>query len=317
MKQDSTRTRTPARKTPLKKKTGNAKARLVEKVMWQLSRDILQGVYAPGDSIREPEVSKRLGISRAPVRDALRTLEQEGMVESTPWRGARVINPTLDEIADLFDLLAAVDGVVARLAARCASDGDLRRYSQGIEEFRREAESPKVDFFELIRLSYQAAEVVVSSCGSSMVANFARRIGRPAYWLHRFLIPAPARWVQQSLTHHKNFADALLHRDEARSERCARMLVMHAKRLILARARDIELAQGILRRTQFATSSRSSVRSIDEPRSAEPARPRKALRSPRVERIVEALPSRPSLRGPAPRKPARSGRSSKSGRLKI
>lgn len=310
MSQDSKRKGKSVRNAPSKDTGGNAKARLVEKVMWQLSRDILQGVYAPGDSIREPEVSKRLGISRAPVRDALRTLEHEGMVESTPWRGARVINPTLEEIADLFDLLAAVDGVVARLAARCASDEDLRRYREGVEEFRREAQSPQADFFELIRLSYQAAEIFVSSCGSSMVANFARRVGRPAYWLHRFLIPAPARWIQQSLVKHQALASALSLRDEALAERCARMLVMHTKRLILARARDIELAQGILRRTQFAASRQASIPANAATRHADSAHAHTKLRSPRTERIADAFASRSFTRGPAPRKSPRAGRSS-------
>ncbi|WP_395643880.1 GntR family transcriptional regulator [Rudaea sp.] len=313
MNQQSKRKGQSVRKAQPKSTGTNAKARLVEKVMWQLSRDILQGVYAPGDSIREPEVSKRLGISRAPVRDALRTLEHEGMVESIPWRGARVINPSLEEIADLFDLLAAVDGVVVRLAARCADEGDLRRYSQGVDEFRREVESPNPDFFELIRLSYQAAEILVSSCGSSMVANFARRIGRPAYWLHRFLIPAPTRWIQQALANHKALASALLSRDEARSERCARMLVMHTKRLILARARDIELAQGILRRTQFAAPNQRTARSGGEPRRTDAVRSPKALR---LSAPADGLRLRSFSREQASRKPARTARALRAGSRK-
>lgn len=292
MNQDSKRKGKSVRNAPSKDTGTNAKARLVEKVMWQLSRDILQGVYAPGDSIREPEVSKRLGISRAPVRDALRTLEHEGMVESTPWRGARVINPTLEEIADLFDLLAAVDGVVARLAARCAHDDDLRRYGEAIDAFSREAKRPRADFFELIRLSYQAAEILVSSCGSSMVANFARRVGRPAYWLHRFLIPAPKSWIQQSSVKHQNLARALRLRDEALAERNARVLVMHTKRLILARAREIELAQGILHRTRFATRKPQAMQPNDVSRGMESGSPSKSRRPALPKRNADLFKTR-------------------------
>ncbi|WP_165967374.1 GntR family transcriptional regulator [Luteimonas aestuarii] len=223
--------------------------RLVEKVVRQLTRDIMAGIYGPGDRIREPEVSERLGISRAPVREALRNLEHEGMVEVMPWRGARVINPSPDEIADLFDLLAAVEGVVARLATRHASDEDLARYAKKVLEAAEVArEHKQKDFFEVIHVAYQAAEVLAASCGSAMAANMVRRIGKPAYWLHRFLMPAPQRWIQQSLARQAALRDALLARDEDRSERAARALVGHTRRLVVLRAREVEAAQGILHR---------------------------------------------------------------------
>jgi DNA-binding GntR family transcriptional regulator len=169
------------------------------------------------------------------------------MVEIIPWRGARVINPSLDEIADLFDLLAAVEGVVARLAARHATAKDIRHYVERIEEERRALRARKPDIYHVIHLSYQAAEVLAASCGSPMAANMVRRIGRPAYWLHRFLLPPPPRWVQQSLDRQDALVAALRARDEKRAERAARELVTHTKRLILARARDVEAAQGLLR----------------------------------------------------------------------
>jgi DNA-binding GntR family transcriptional regulator len=224
-----------------------AKGRLVEKVVRQLSRDIMAGTYSPGDRIREPEVSARLGISRAPVREALRILEHEGMIEVTPWRGARVINPSPDEIADLFDLLAAVEGIVARLAARHASDADLKRHSDLIDELEASRHDRR-EFTDIVHLAYRAAEVLASSCGSPMAAGMVRRVGKPAYWLHRFLMPAPPRWVQQSLARQRTLRAALLARDEERSDRAARALVMHTKRLIVLRAREVEAAHGILRR---------------------------------------------------------------------
>lgn len=227
--------------------------RLVEKVARMLTRDIMAGVYGPGDRIREPEVSERLGISRAPVREALRILEHEGMIEVTPWRGARVINPSPDEIADLFDLLAAVEGVVARLASRHASDEDLARYAEKVRESAELArtyigQKRKEGFFDAIHVSYQAAEVLAASCGSAMAANMVRRVGKPAYWLHRFLMPAPTRWIQQSLARQAALRDALLARDEDRAERAARALVGHTRRLVVVRAREVEAAQGILHR---------------------------------------------------------------------
>ncbi len=243
---------------------GDTKARLVEKVVRQLSRDILAGVYAPGEPIREPEVSARLQLSRAPVREALRILEHEGMIEMIPWRGARVINPSPDEIADLFDLLAAVEGVVARLAARHASDAALEHRMKLIEQARTASKQHKQykqqDFFRIIQLAYQAGEVLVTNCGSAMAAGMARRVGRPSYWLHRFLMPAPPRWMQQSFAKQDALSAALKVRDEDRSESAARALVTHTKRLVVLRAREVEAAQGILHRAPAWTAQQIASR---------------------------------------------------------
>lgn len=222
---------------------------LVEQTVQRLSRDILAGVYAPGDPIREPAVAERLGISRAPIREALRILEQDGLVELTPWRGARVINPPPNEIADLFDMLAAVEGVVARMAVRHASDSDLERYSRAVDDLKLTLRRQH-EIFELVDLAYAASGILARSCSSSLATGMVRKLGKPAYWLHRFLLPAPMRWQQQSIAKHLKLRDAVMARDEERAERAARQLVAHTKRLILLRAEQVEAARGILQRAQ-------------------------------------------------------------------
>lgn len=241
--------------------------RLVERVVRRLTRDIMVGIYGPGDRIREPEVSERLGISRAPVRQALGILEHEGMVEVVPWRGARVINPSPDEIEDLFDLLAAVGGVVAKLAARNASDEDVARYAEKVREAAEVAqEHQHKDLFEVIHVIYQAAEVLAASCGSTMAANMVRRVGKPSYWLHRFLVPMPQSWVRQSLVKQAALRDALQARDEERCERAARALIGHTRRLVVMRAREVSQEQG--------NTHRVSTWKLDTPASRQRARRR-------------------------------------------
>jgi Transcriptional regulators len=180
-------------------------------------------------------LAARLGLSRAPVREALRVLEREGLVALTPWRGARLIDPSLREIADLFDLVAAVEGVVVRLAVRHAREADLKRYARLIARLERHATRGD-DILELVDLAYAASGALVRACGSGLVASLAPRLARPAYWMHRFLMPAPRGWQKQSLNHHLRLRDAILARDEAAAERCARRLVEHTRRLILTRA---------------------------------------------------------------------------------
>jgi DNA-binding GntR family transcriptional regulator len=77
---------------------------LVELTTDRLRREILRGAFAPGDKIVEEQVTRRFGISRAPLREALRLLAQQGLVEHLPRRGVRVATLSEHDVDELFEL---------------------------------------------------------------------------------------------------------------------------------------------------------------------------------------------------------------------
>ncbi|MER5644523.1 GntR family transcriptional regulator [Streptosporangium sp. NPDC002524] len=77
---------------------------LVELSMRRLRHEILSGALAPGERLIEEQLTQRFGISRAPLREALRSLGQQGLVEHLPRRGARVTELTRDDVDELFGL---------------------------------------------------------------------------------------------------------------------------------------------------------------------------------------------------------------------
>ncbi|MES2682149.1 MAG: GntR family transcriptional regulator [Pseudomonadota bacterium] len=208
---------------------------LIQSTIRRLLRDILTGVYGPGDRIREAEVAERFGISRAPVREALRVLEQDGLVVIAPFRGASVIDPSPQEIADLFDLLGTVYGAMARFAVRHSSDADLQRFSTDVALFSRAVAEGR-DSFYLVDIAYRAGTDLGESCGSPIAAGMMRRLGRVAYWLHSYLLPVPRRWQMQGATKFRRLEQALLARSEEKSETAARKLVQHTRELLVQHA---------------------------------------------------------------------------------
>ena len=82
-----------------------------------LLQRILQGTYAPGERIVEIRVAREFGVSQAPVREALRELEILRLIESEPFRGARVREVRPEEIAEIYPVRAALEEVAARAAA--------------------------------------------------------------------------------------------------------------------------------------------------------------------------------------------------------
>ena len=90
---------------------------LAERVFHQLQDAIVRGEIAPGSKITEPGLSKTYGISRGPLREAMRRLEAHRLIERVPHVGARVVQLSMTELLELFDLREALESMAARLAA--------------------------------------------------------------------------------------------------------------------------------------------------------------------------------------------------------
>lgn len=90
---------------------------LAERVFQALQNAIVRGELAPGSKITEPGLSQAYGISRGPLREAMRRLEAHRLIERVPHVGARVVKLSMPELLELFDVREALESTAARLAA--------------------------------------------------------------------------------------------------------------------------------------------------------------------------------------------------------
>ncbi len=102
---------------------------------------IISGALRPGERVREEELAAKLGISRGPVREAVRALEQEGLIRSEPHRASYVATIAEDEVWEVYRVRAEVEAIAARrVAAAIAADpGRLDPYRRLLEQMRRAA----------------------------------------------------------------------------------------------------------------------------------------------------------------------------------
>ncbi len=112
---------------------------LSDKVEDHLLQAILSGRYPPGSRIVESRVARELGVSQAPVREALRDLEALGIVEITAFRGASVRSPSKAELLEAYGVRAELESYGARLALARLSDADLEPLQSLIDAMRRAA----------------------------------------------------------------------------------------------------------------------------------------------------------------------------------
>lgn len=100
----------------------------------RLLEEIASGQLPPGTRLREVELAGRLGISRTPVRDAIRQLEADGLVVHVPRAGATIRTLDYTEVMELYEMRAVLEGTAARLAARAASDVEIAELESLNEE---------------------------------------------------------------------------------------------------------------------------------------------------------------------------------------
>lgn len=110
---------------------------LPEQVAAEIGDRIIAGRYAPGERLIEQELSDEFAASRGPVREALRILEREGLVQILPRRGASVAELSLQEVSDLFEIRAGLYRNVSERIARKCSDAQLRLLEQTVATLER------------------------------------------------------------------------------------------------------------------------------------------------------------------------------------
>lgn len=100
--------------------------KLAQEIAETLSRAILAGQLKPSDRLVEADLAQQLGVSRAPVREAIGHLAQQGLVESTPHRGASVTSWRQEDIAEVYSLRSVMEGFAVQQAGPLLREADLR-----------------------------------------------------------------------------------------------------------------------------------------------------------------------------------------------
>ena len=135
---------------------------LRQEVLEALRSAILANRIRPGSRLLEAEVAGRMGVSRAPVREAIRQLEQEGLVEFFPHRGAVVVGLPEDEIDAIYELRALIEERAIERAVDHATDADFARLEALIDEMQAALRARDIDEVAEVDLRFHGAIVELS-----------------------------------------------------------------------------------------------------------------------------------------------------------
>lgn len=197
-----------------------------QRVLDSIRRDIIAGSLLPGARVTEAALAAKYGVSRVPVREALRALEAEGFVDSRPYAGSTVAEIPLDDADDLFAVRGVIESTIARRAARRASEqfgADVPSTQwwsarRAIAEILDDGDRAVADdaLAALPELNIRFHLGVAELGGSSSLTALLRQISGKIEWLYAADVDSRGR---QSWSEHRLIMAAVDAGNEAEAER--------------------------------------------------------------------------------------------------
>jgi len=182
---------------------------LADQVFEQLENDILIGKYQRGDVLTELKLSETLGVSRTPIREALRRLEQEHLIEDTN-KGSIVLGITEEDLKDIYTIRLNIEGIAAYRAAERITDEQIKELRDLID--LQEFYATKKDADHIKGVDNHFHELVYKFSGSTIICNTLTPLHRKVQKYRKASVENSRR-AFNSLNEHKKILFALENHD--------------------------------------------------------------------------------------------------------
>lgn len=203
---------------------------LRELVFEALREAIISGGLKPGERLMEMQLADELGVSRTPVREALRKLEQEGFVVMIPRKGAFVADISLKEIVDVFEIRGALEGLAAELAADRASEDKIEEMERCLVELSEMIEIK--DLKRIVEIDAQFHETLYASSRNERLGQILSLLREQIQRFRTRTMTHPAR-MKVALEEHRRIIEAVAARDVEAARRFAQQHIESAENSLM------------------------------------------------------------------------------------
>ncbi len=207
-------------------------------------RDMMMtGKLKEGNKVNENELCSSMGISKTPLREALRVLSVEGLIKLVPNRGAFVTQPTFNEIEEMFDVMSLLEGFCASVACDKMRSRDFAHLEKLHAQLEKKYAQRDQEGYIRINNQYHSflQEMVNNRILNQIIDGLRKKI-----LLYRFQsLNTPARF-ESSIREHRNLLDAFRQRD---SERAKLLMRVHLKSQLFALSQLVKRSQAVSNQT--------------------------------------------------------------------
>ena len=201
---------------------------LPQQIASHLAERIIAGAWEPGRRIMEQALAAEFGVSRGPVREALRLLEKDGLAVIHPWRGAQVTRLSADEVRDLFDIRSVLLGLAAQLlAAHAGRQARLPAIAAQCDEVLRCARgNAGVDRY--LAAVYGLGDLIIAGSGNARLLATLHSFGRQTTRYSRLGLASSVR-RRRSAQNWQALVRALRRGDPPSAETIARRIILESR----------------------------------------------------------------------------------------
>ena len=202
---------------------------LADQVFDKLENDIIQGVYARGELLTELKLVEQLGVSRTPIREALRRLEQERLIEDT-GKGSRVLGITEEDLQDIMNIRERIEGLAAYYAAKNLTPEGLAELTHIVD--LQEFYFSKRDKEHLRQVDDQFHDMICTLSKRSVIADTLIPLMRKTRRYRRVAIDNWER-TTNTMNEHRKMYEAIASGNAELAEELATAHIVSAKRHLI------------------------------------------------------------------------------------
>ncbi len=214
---------------------GGGEGSLSQKVFNKLQNDILEGKYNTGDKMVEMTISKELGVSRTPIREALRQLELEGLVKSVHNKGIYVTNITEKDISDIYIIRSLIEGQGAVWACENISEEEVAELEENI--YLREFHLEKGNLENIVKLDNEFHKILYEASGSKILKNMLSDLHKYAIKGRRKSLNDLSR-AKLSIEEHSKIVDAIRDKDAEKARELVNLHVINSMNSVREKLKD-------------------------------------------------------------------------------
>lgn len=199
-----------------------------------LRKAILTGQLKPGERLMEVHLANRLGVSRTPIREAIRKLELEGLVVMIPRRGAEVARITEKSLKDVLEVRRALDALSVELACDRISEEDIRRLWDACQEFEKAAKGK--DASVIAKADVALHDIIVEATGNQRLMQLVNNLSEQMY-RYRFVYIKEENQHDTLVAEHREIYEGIAERNKERAARAARIHIDNQEKAVIKQIR--------------------------------------------------------------------------------
>lgn len=199
-----------------------------------LRQAILTGELKPGERLMEIHLANRLGVSRTPIREAIRKLELEGLVTMIPRRGAEVAQITEKSMNDVLEVRRALDALCVELACDRIDDLSLEELRKACECFEQAVKTRDVK--KIAQADVALHDIIVQATGNQRLIQLVHSLSEQMY-RYRFEYIKDASQHPHLVEEHRVIYESIVRKDKETASKAARMHIDNQKIAIMSQIR--------------------------------------------------------------------------------